>query len=197
MDAAEDPGPGPGLTRNWTRQWNWLVRERFATRNASLIETIRFAAANRLCVDLDYRDEEGRRSTRIIEPYSLRRTQAGDILLMAARADSGQARSYRTDRMLGARVTDRPFTARYPVELTPAGPLSIPDKVPSAFGGSYGAPARSRSRTPSHGPIYAYRCTVCGRQFERKTHDATLRPHKDRSGRDCYGRYGTFVTTKY
>lgn len=34
------------------------------------LETIRFAAANRLCVDLGYKGE-----TRRIEPYSLRRTR--------------------------------------------------------------------------------------------------------------------------
>jgi len=101
----------------------------FEPRNASLIETIRFAAANRLCVDLDYEDEEGGRGTRLIEPYSLRRTRAGEILLMAVRVADAEPRSYRTDRMIGARVTDRTFTARYPVELTPAGPLSIPDKA--------------------------------------------------------------------
>lgn len=95
-------------------------------RSTSAIETIRFAAANRLLIDLDYRDEQGRRSTRIIEPYSLRRTQAGDVLLMAVRADNGQPRSYRIDRILDARAIDRTFSARYPVELTPTGPLSIP-----------------------------------------------------------------------
>ena len=100
----------------------------FGQANAPAIETIRFAAANRLCVDLEYRDENGRRGSRIIEPYSLRRTKARDILLMAVRADSGEARSYRLDRIIGARTTQRAFTPRYPVELTPTGPLSIPDK---------------------------------------------------------------------
>ena len=45
------------------------------------VEVIRFAAANRLLVELDYRDVEGQRTTRIVEPYSLRQTQAGDIIL--------------------------------------------------------------------------------------------------------------------
>ena len=43
------------------------------------LEIIRFAASNRLCVELDYMDQQGRRSLRIIEPYSLRRTQAGEL----------------------------------------------------------------------------------------------------------------------
>jgi hypothetical protein len=33
----------------------------------------RFAAANRLLVNIDYRDQKGNRSARAIEAYSLRR----------------------------------------------------------------------------------------------------------------------------
>ena len=43
----------------------------------SFIEMIRFAAANQLLVDIDYRDKQGKRSTRSTEAYSLRRSQAG------------------------------------------------------------------------------------------------------------------------
>jgi hypothetical protein len=91
----------------------------------SYMETVRFAASNRMVVELDYRDEQGRRSTRMIEPYSLRRTQEGRVLLMARRVDNGQPRSYRVDRILGARATERAFVPQYPVELTPTGPLVI------------------------------------------------------------------------
>ena len=82
------------------------------------LEAIRFAAANRLCVELDYRAEDGQRGSRLIEPYSLRRTEAGNLLLFAVRADSGQSRSYRVDRILDARVSARTFTPRYVVELS-------------------------------------------------------------------------------
>lgn len=154
----------------------------FGEANAPAIETIRFAAANRLCVDLEYRDEQGRRSNRVIEPYSLRRTQAGDILLMAVRADSGEARSYRLDRILSARATQRAFVPRYPVELTPTGPLSIPDKETHSsgtggFGGGFRLP-RPRAQAYRTGPTYVFRCTVCGKEFQRKTYDGTLRAHK-------------------
>ncbi len=57
-------------------------------RGSFFLETIRFAASNRLCVDLDYINEQGVRSVRTIEPYSLRRTAAGEIVLHAVRADS-------------------------------------------------------------------------------------------------------------
>lgn len=83
------------------------------------LETIRFAAANRLCVDLFYNG-----SVRCIEPYSLRQTAEGNFVLHAVRRDSGESRSYRVDRMQGARVTDQSFVPRYLVELTATGPMS-------------------------------------------------------------------------
>ena len=91
------------------------------------LEIIRFAAANRLCVELDYRDEDGRRGTRVIEPYSLRRTKAGDLLLYAVRSQDGQDRSYRVDRILGARATQQIFTPRYAVELSTTEPPHAPE----------------------------------------------------------------------
>jgi predicted DNA-binding transcriptional regulator YafY len=86
------------------------IRERLialpaGSRGQSFIETIRFAAANRLLVNIDYRDQTGKRSTRDIEAYSLRRSRAGDVLLMAIRADNGQPRSYRIDSILGVSST--------------------------------------------------------------------------------------------
>ena len=74
------------------------------------LETVRFAAANHLCVDLDYRDEEGRRLTRRIEAYSLLRTADGNVVLHAERSDGGGHRSYRVDRILDARVADQTFS---------------------------------------------------------------------------------------
>ncbi len=95
---------------------------RLPGRSTPFIEVIRFAAANHLSVDLDYVSEEGRRSTRTIEPYSLRRTQEGNIVLHAVRSQNQQHRSYRVDRILGAHITQLTFVPRYTVELTPSGP---------------------------------------------------------------------------
>lgn len=49
------------------------------------LEPIRFAAANHLCVQLNYIDAKGNRKTPIIEPYSLRRTSDGNLLLSLQR----------------------------------------------------------------------------------------------------------------
>jgi len=182
-----------------------LLRERTihmpgGTFGQSYIETIRFAAANRLIIELDYRDQDGKRSTRAIEAYSLRRSQAGDILLMSVRAADGKPRGYRLDRIMGVTLTQRTFVPRYPIELSPSGSQSIPMKSVSSAGSvvQRQQPRRVSSfRTTSTGPTYVYRCTVCHKQFERKTQDGTLRPHKNKQGRDCYGRYGAFVRTKH
>jgi predicted nucleotidyltransferase component of viral defense system len=161
---------------------------RIAGRSTPAIEVIRFAGANRLCVDLDYVDDEGRRSTRTIEPYSLRQTQAGEIVLHAVRADAQQHRSYRVDRIRGAGVTNRSFVPRYAVELTPTGPLTTPAAASRASASpAWQQPAsrRVRSTAQARGPVYVYRCPVCNKRFERRAFNATLNAHKNREGRPC------------
>jgi predicted nucleotidyltransferase component of viral defense system len=97
-----------------------LLRRAGAVGSSSL-EAIRFAAANRLCVDLHYLG-----SVRRIEPYSLRRTRAGAILLFGIRTDNGESRSYRLDRVEGATITDEIFRPQFAIELTPGDSLWIP-----------------------------------------------------------------------
>jgi predicted nucleotidyltransferase component of viral defense system len=100
---------------------------------AGSLEVVRFAAANRLCVQLDYTKESGERTTPTIEPYSVRQSSAGDLLLFGVKADTGESRSYRLDRIRSATVTRQAFQPRYVVELTASGPLSAPTlgNVPS------------------------------------------------------------------
>ena len=136
-----------------------VIRERtlrlpVSRRVQSDLEVIRFAAANRLCVELDYTDERGRRSVRVVEPYSLRRTQEDNIILHAWNVDRDQHRSYRVDRIQGARSTAQSFTPRYAIELTPSGPVSIPPTQRSSTSTSsagFGS-LRSASR-PARRPI--------------------------------------------
>ena len=163
------------------------------------LEAIRFAAANRLCVDLAYQS-----SSRLIEPYSLRRTRQGILLLFAVRHETGEDRSYRVDRIQGARVTRDPFIPRYVVELTPSGPISAPPTSRKAAGLGISRPRavrnshrRSISGLRSFGPKYVFRCIVCGKQFTHKSYSATLNPHKDTRGYPCPGRAGIYVTTRY
>ncbi len=176
-----------------------LVRERiFETPGVlgsqSFIETIRFAAANRLRIDLQYRDLKGAISTRTVEPYSFRRSAAGDVRLMATQEADGEPRSFLLDGILGVSVTQRTFVPRYLVELTPAGSMSIPQSFSNAMPRALRRPMR---RIVSTGPTYIFRCSACGKQFSRKTHDSSLRPHKNKSGWACYGRHGIYVRLKY
>ena len=167
------------------------------------LEIVRFAAANRLCVALDYQNEQGRRDVRMIEPYSLRRTSTGALLLMAVKADTGEIRSYRVDRIAGATATQQSFTPRYIIEFTDGGPLSAPAlererSISSVPAWTHKAPGRRAvSSFGSNGPTYVYRCTVCGKTFKRKNYDATLKPHKNKTGQPCYGSFGSLVRTEY
>lgn len=167
------------------------------------LEIVRFAAANRLCVELDYQNEQGKRDVRIIEPYSLRRSSAGNLLLMAVKADTGKIRSYRVDRIVGATATQQSFTPRYIIEFTDGEPLSAPaidrGRAASRLPAWTSKPParRSAGSFASKGPTHVFRCTVCGKTFKRQSYDATLNPHKNKTGQPCYGRYGSFVKTEY
>ena len=171
----------------------------------SHLEVIRFAAANRLCVDLDYNG-----STRRIEAYSLRRTQDDNIVLHAWSVDRNAHRSYRVDRIQGARTTGQAFAPRYAIELTPSGPLAIPPTQRSSSGngsssfGSLRAARRPASRSSSRsgsglrrGPTYIYQCGMCGKRFRRTKRSNRLNKHKAPSGLPCSGRTGYLVDTKY
>lgn len=53
----------------------------------------------------------------LIEPYALRRTRAGHLLLFAGKQDTGETRAYRVDRIESVRVCSREFRPVYRVEL--------------------------------------------------------------------------------
>ncbi len=172
------------------------------------LEIIRFAAANRLCVDLEYQDEAGRIATRTIEPYSLRRTSAGDLLLYAVRSQDGQDRSYRVDRIRGAHATQQAFVPRYLVELSATAPIHAPESARSTpvRPSSPSAPRRTATVRPRAAPRsarpfgqarYVFQCSYCKKKFERSQYDAALNPHKAKDGYPCPGRTGFYVTTKY
>lgn len=142
-------------------------------------EIIRFAASNRLCVDLTYQG-----SRRLIEPYSLRRTREGNLLLYAVKHETGEMRSYRVDRIQGAVPTNVSFVPRYMIELTPSGPMSAPSTPHQPAGRKISrtssptsAHVRSGSKGGGAGPTYVIKCTHCGKRFNRKKHETSLRPH--------------------
>ncbi len=166
--------------------------------HAKEIETIRFAAANRLCVDLGY---DG--SVRRIEPYSLRRSANGDVLLMAVRSDGGESRSYRLDKIQGASVTRQVFTPRYAIELAATDFTIRPTATrPSAASSrslppSAGSLPRKARPARGTGPTYVFECGTCGKTFRRSRFEAALNPHQTPGGYPCPGRLGHLVDTRY
>ena len=86
----------------------------------AFIEVIRFAAANRLCVDLLYKDETHR-----IEPYSLRSTTDGNIILHGYDIRACGHRSYPVERIQDARATGETFAPRCAVELAASRPFGM------------------------------------------------------------------------
>ena len=167
---------------------------------AAPLEIIRFAAANRLCVDLTYQG-----TSRRIEPYSLRRTRDGNLLLYAVKHQTGDDRSYRVDRIQAAKATNEPFTPRYLVELAASGPISAPPITRISAGsrtqGSLTSGTGHRPTTPrayGHlGPKYVYQCPLCGRRFTKGSMDSSLGKHKTKEGYQCSGRTGVYVDTKF
>lgn len=102
---------GSNLDPSWT-----APRAITSWRRRFPLETIRYAGANRLKVEIDYRAEQGRQGPRVVEPYALRRTQAGDLVLFVVN-DHRELRSYRVERIAAVRPTTVPFTPRYRVEF--------------------------------------------------------------------------------
>ncbi len=107
---------------------SWVLPSRPQLWGSNIhLEKIRFAAANRICVELDYINKEGERSTRVIEPYSLRRSREENFLLFAVRRQDGKDRSYRMDRIQGVKISDQSFIPRYTVELSVSRRVSAPE----------------------------------------------------------------------
>ncbi len=146
------------------------------------LESIRFAAANRLHVNLGYQG-----TVRPIEPYSLRRTRDGHLLLAAVKAATGEVRTYRIDRIQSVQITTRPFRPRFAIEFASTGAMPAPP--PTRTSGGFAA-AGSRSRAAAR---YTVECPLCHKRFPRQRPDAALNPHKGQGGYPCPGRAGRLV----
>lgn len=153
------------------------------------LETVRFAATNHLCVELNYDGD-----WRLIEPYSLRRSSAGRLLLHAERSDGGGHRAYGVDKIAGLRVSTTPFRPRYPIEFSSKGPLLVPSQSRST---TAMRPRGVSLRTPRADPVHVYQCSRCGKEFRHSRRDPTLREHEDPGGHRCLGRRGIYVGTRY
>lgn len=157
------------------------------------LDVVRFAAVNHLLVNLGYQG-----STRLIEPYCLRKTRAGQLLLHAVKSGSGESRTYRVDRIESVQVTSRTFIPRYQIEFSSVGPLVAPQlstltatarTVPSA------RPPIRRKIPYSPTGRHLVQCPYCQKKFRRDSPDRLLNPHQTPSRSFCVGsgKYGTLL----
>lgn len=81
------------------------------------IDQIRYAARNRLCIEIDYHGVK-----RLIEPYSLRQPSTGNQLLYVyeltkGTVSSNQIKAYKIHEIVNVEVKREAFSPRYVVEL--------------------------------------------------------------------------------
>lgn len=153
-------------------------------RSAVPLEAIRFAGANHLLVRFVY---SGR--SRTLEPYSLRRSSRGNLLLYAWELESGQIKAFDVAKITQLSTTDRSFTPRYRVEFSPGRGLEAP--MLASAPRVRRAPRKSSRVRPHAGPTYVYVCPVCNREFRHQRQDPMLRRHKTGdAGWYCSGTQG-------
>src|SRR5438477_515336 len=134
--------------------------------------------------EFDYTDKKGNLGRRLVEPYSLRRSSAGDLLLYTFDRHRGEVRSFTVSSIRNVRVTQQVFVPQRVIELTSSGPIHAPavERTPGY-----------RPSESSGGRSYVYACTVCGREFRHSEQNPSLRKHRTDQGWDCSGRRGYFV----
>lgn len=103
------------------------------------VESIRFAAINHLQVELGY---DG--TKRLIEPYSLRQSKEGNILLVAIKVANREQRSYRIDRIESVKITKQPFVPAFRIEFPETGTIYSPQISRPVFS-LFPRPSRRRS----------------------------------------------------
>lgn len=150
------------------------------------LEAVRFAAVNRLCVELGYQG-----TVREIEPYSLRRSKDGHYLLYGIKTGTRESRSYRVDRIRSVKVTTRPFRPVFAIEFSAHGILNAPALT------KYTRPVFDQAphRRSGTGLTYVIECGECGKKFRHGSYSLSLNAHKTPSGDPCYSRYGSLVDT--
>lgn len=86
-------------------------------RSTIHLDHIRFAARNRLCIEINYHNV-----SRLVEPYSLRRPRTGNLLLYVYELRRGSAwgggiKAYKVSEITNTILTQQAFNPRYIIEL--------------------------------------------------------------------------------
>lgn len=165
------------------------------------LEAIRFAGVNRLMVEFSY---NGRR--RLVEPYSLRRSSTGNLLLYGWQQGATHIKAFNISKISNLKVTGSTFNPRYRIELASVTQVSsLPTAIPPSHRQSSTAQGsnpkssgglRGVRRRKSAGVKYVFKCSLCGKRFYRSKYNAKLGKHKTKDGRTpCPSRIGHFMGT--
>ena len=90
------------------------LRQQYAKRVRLQIEILRFAASNRLCIELDYH-----KTTHRLEPYTLSKSIENKVVLHAYDVEGEETKSYDVKKIQSVQVIDQVFSPRFPVDIPP------------------------------------------------------------------------------
>lgn len=94
-----------------------VVRGRVLGKSGTILNNIRFAARNQVCVEITYGG-----ISRLVEPYSLRRPKSGNLLLYAyellkGNTPSESIKAFQLAEIQNSRLTNTSFRPRFQIEL--------------------------------------------------------------------------------
>lgn len=93
------------------------------TTEATLADLYR-ALDRRQPITITYTKADGSETVRTVEPFEIRTTKAGDVIVRAMDRDSGEARTFRLDRIVSyTRHAGATFQIQRPETETPAAPV--------------------------------------------------------------------------
>lgn len=88
----------------------------------TIVQKIQFAAANRVCIEIEYNGK-----IRMIEPLSFRQAKSGSRLFYGYERDDAHPKSFTISRIRAATITNVPYTEKqYAVEINASGVVVMP-----------------------------------------------------------------------
>jgi len=86
------------------------------------LNKIQFAAANRVCITLEYSNKK-----RTVEPLSFRvNTKTGNRLFYGYEREAGHVKAYSISKLQSVVITNLPYVEKYLVEISTTGAISMP-----------------------------------------------------------------------
>jgi len=80
--------------------------------DGAIVAAVQQAGRTKVLLSLTYQG-----SVRMVEPYAIWENRDGSLYLVAVRADNGEDRHYRFDRIEGMGITDLQFRPRYRINV--------------------------------------------------------------------------------